>query len=374
VPKLTRPDAEEVRHLARGFLSMMAPPGGPTELQTVLVEAICVSMTGHAVDARSVEPIDARGFAEGLADRDLTFRTRALQVGMLGALTLRPLPIEVADRFEQFAAELGVEEGMLAVARRYAAGQLGLAAVDFDRNGYTADWSADRAAALHTSGELASAWAESVADPALAARWHELAACEEGSLGLAVHRLYEARGFSVPGEPGSAPPLLAQHDWVHVVADFGTTVDAELEVFAFIARANDDLRGFSLLAMVVSLFETGYLRTGAGLFESYPGQLSRDGVALRVADAMRRGALARTAATTNVDFLAIDWFTLAGEPLEVVRGLFGIRPKAERAIAAGSCSPFEPGGISEFQDRHGRAVAEAAGRDYDSFGATVAAR
>ena len=45
----------------------------------------------------------------------------------------------------------------------------------------------------------------------------------------------------------------------------------------------------SLLAMVISLFETGYLRTGAGLFESSPGHLSsHDGVAVRIADAMRR--------------------------------------------------------------------------------------
>lgn len=371
-PKLTRPDADEVHLLARGFLSMMAPASGPTELQQMLVEAISEAMTGYQVHAAELEPIEPRAFAEGLARRDLVFRTRALQVGVLGALTLRPLPMDVADRFEAFASELGVEEGMLAVAHDYAAGQLGLAAVDFDRNGYTADWTPERATALHTSTELASAWATSVHDPKLAVRWRALEECGGDSLGCAVHRLYRARGFSFPGEPGSAPPLLAQHDWVHVLADYGTTVEAELEAFAFIARANDDTRGFSLLAMVVSLFETGYLRTGAGLFESSPGQLSRQGMAVRVADAMRRGALARTAASTNVDFLAIDWFELAREPIDVVRGLFGIRPKSDHAVAAGSHSPFGPGGISVFQDRNGRTVAEAEGRPYDSFGASVA--
>ena len=60
-----------------------------------------------------------------------------------------------------------------------------------------------------------------------------------------VFRLYQSRGFVFPGLPGSAPPLLAQHDWVHVLADYGTTVESELEVFAFIARANDDMRAFS---------------------------------------------------------------------------------------------------------------------------------
>ena len=118
--------------------------------------------------------------------------------------------------------------------------------------------------------------------------------------------MYQARGFGFPGAPGSAPPLLAQHDWVHVLADYGTTVECELEVFAFIARANDDMRAFSLLAMVVSLFETGYLRTGAGLFESDPGHLSVGaGMAIRVADAMRRGALCHDAVTgdDSIDFL-----------------------------------------------------------------------
>ena len=129
--------------------------------------------------------------------------------------------------------------------------------------------------------------------------------------------LYRARGFSFPGSPGSAPPLLAQHDWVHVLADYGTTVEAELEVFAFVARANDDMRAFSLLAMVISLFETGYLRTGAGLFEYSIGHLSASSdVAVRLADAMRRGALCRDLATgsDSIDYLRLDWFALADQP------------------------------------------------------------
>ena len=67
-------------------------------------------------------------------------------------------------------------------------------------------------------------------------------------LGHRVWELYRARG-SFPGTPGSAPPLLAHHDWVHVLADCGTAV--EFEVFRFIARANDDMRAFSLLAMIL---------------------------------------------------------------------------------------------------------------------------
>jgi hypothetical protein len=120
--------------------------------------------------------------------------------------------------------------------------------------------------------------------------------------------------------------------------------------------------------MVVSLFETGYLRSGAGLFEASPGQLSREGVATRVADAMRRGALVHG----SVDFLGVDWFELAPLTLAEVREHFGIVPKREAAERAGSVGPWEPGGISEFQWAAGKALAQAQDRPYEPYGAAVA--
>jgi hypothetical protein len=144
-------------------------------------------------------------------------------------------------------------------------------------------------------------------------------------------------------------------------------VESELEVFAFIARANDDPRGFGLLAMVVSLFETGALAQGAGLFEAFPGQLSHAGVAARLADAMRRGALVHG----SVDFMAVDWFEVAALSVDEARGHFGVVPKADAAIAAGSVGPWEPGGISEFQLGAGQRRAAELGTDYDAFGASL---
>ncbi|MBV8464080.1 MAG: hypothetical protein JO368_12345 [Acidimicrobiales bacterium] len=278
------------------------------------------------------------------------------------------MPPEVADQVDRLARILEVEDGMLQVARRFSTGSLGLAAVDFERNGYTAEWHPEDAAVLHTSGELAEAWASVVHDPALAERWQALEVAPVGSLGRGVAQFYRSRGFVYPGLPGSAPPLLAQHDWVHVMADYGTTVENELETFAFIARANDDMHGFSLLAMVVSLFETGALRRGVGLFESDTGHLSRAGVTTRLGDAMRRGA---RCAGSN-DFLRTDWFQYAELPVQEVREHFGVEPKSEAALAAGSVGPWEVGGISPFQVAAGTARAEAEGRPYDSFGASLA--
>ncbi len=363
---LRPPDQTEVSILARGITTAIAPSDGLTHLQKVLLSAVTESMTGFSVDLDTVEPMSAADFAAALAARNLEFRTRIVQLMVLGELVLVPLPAEVAARVEEYARELCVDEGMVRVARDYAKGSLGLALIDFDRAGYTADWQEHQHEVLHTSSALDVAWQEIVNDPALTARWEALEALPAGTLGRRVFDFYRARGFAFPGAPGSAPPLLAQHDWVHVLADYGTKVESELEVFALIARAIPDPRGFSLLAMVVSLFETGYMMTGAGLFQYDRGHLSDDdGMAVRVADAMYRGALC------GRDLLAVDWFEYADWPLDDVRREFNIVEKSAKARAAGSIGPWEPGGISVYQLEAGRRAAEAEGREYDCYGACL---
>ena len=362
----TPPDAAEVLLLSRGLVSAVAPATGLSVVQGELIKAVCTAMTGYPADL-AADPVTPDDLGRGLAARGLEFRTRIVQLMVLCALVLRPLPPEVARRVGEFAAELGVEEGMLDVARELAEGSLGLASLDFERNGYTAAWSSAAADALHTSSALTSAWDAAADDPDLARRWAALEALDPGTLGKRVTEFYRARGFVYPGLPGSAPPLLAQHDWVHVVADYGTTVESELEVFAFIARANEDMHAFSLLAMVVSLFETGYLQQGAGLFLASPGHLAETGMATRVADAMRRGAQCQG----SIDFLGLDWFELADLPVDAARAHFAVPPKSDEALAVGSVGPWEAGGISPFQVKAGAALAEADHRPYQSYGARV---
>jgi hypothetical protein len=105
-----------------------------------------------------------------------------------------------------------------------------------------------------------------------------------------------------------------------------------------------------------------------GLFQYDRGHLSHAGMATRLGDAMRRGALS-AAANHSIDFLAVDWFEHADEPVESVRNRLGIVAKDWRAIDAGSVTPWERGGISPYQFHAGARAAEEAGRSYDSFGA-----
>lgn len=372
---LEPPDAAEAQAIADGVASASGGTGGLLPVQRSLIMALTKAMTGYAVTLDDRPVVSAGDFAASMARRGLPFRTRMVQYMVLCALVLHPIPEDVAESVASYARELEVEDGMVRVAGEFAHGSLGLAAVDFVRNGYEGTWNEEASAVVHSSRVLHDAWEFSVDDPELAARWAALEHLASDSIGRGVWELYQSRGFTFPGTPGSAPPLLAQHDWVHVLAGYGTTVESEVEVFGFIARANDDMHAFSLLAMVISLFETGYLARGAGLFESSPGHFSSDErMAVRLSDAMVRGARCHDNLTgsDSIDFLRMDWFAVAHQPCEELRLRFGLVPKSQAALDARSVGLWERGGISPFQLNAGRALAAAQGRPYDAHGAAPA--
>jgi hypothetical protein len=373
---LVPPDAAEAQTMADGIASAVAGSEGLLPVQRSLIEALFPAMTTHHITLEGRPALSPREFAAALARRELSFRARMVQMMLLCALVRHPIPDDVAENVAAFACELGVEEGMVRVAREFAHGSLGLAALDFIRSGYEGTWNEEESTTVvHSSRVLHDAWEFSVNDPDLAARWASLEHLPADSIGRQVWEMYQARGFTFPGLPGSAPPLLAQHDWVHVLGNYGTSVESEVEVFGLIARANDDLHAFSLLAMVISLFETGYLMTGAGLFQSSPGHFSSNpAMAVRLSDAMRRGALCHDDVTgsDSIDFLKMDWFSVAHRSCAELQERFHLVAKAPEAEAAGSKGPWEQGGISPFQMHAGQEMADAQGRPYDAHGASVA--
>ena len=157
---------------------------------------------------------------------------------------------------------------------------------------------------------------------------------------------YQGRGFSVPGTPGAVDPLLAQHDWVHCVADYGTSAVGEIEVFTFISAAIPDLKGFSFLVVILGLFETGDIEAVPGVATADAGHLDAPGVPERFADAIRRGLL------MNLDVIGgVDWFQYADTPIEDVRQQLNVPPKGADAIAAGSLSALDPNAVFSHDDK-----------------------
>jgi hypothetical protein len=343
--------ADEVLLVARGIATAIAPDDGITDVQASLLSAVTNALTGVDVDYRSLEPLEATALAEILAEKDEEYRHRIVHHMVLGELVLRPIPPEVAFRVSQYAKALGVDDDFVRVARRYAQGAFGLAWVDLRRNGFIDHVQVAGAEEVNRISPQTSPFEAGPPDRELEKRWRAYADLPEGTLGRCVWQLYDSRGFPLPGSPGGASAYLAQHDFVHVLADYGTNLKGELEVFAFIGRADPDPKGFAWLATLIGLFETGYI-ADTGFFERDVRErnVQAPGMQHRVADAIRRGK--SVSETCGTDLFDVDYHALSSLPIVEVCEQLQIPAKSDLACASGSASPFEPGGMSELQLRY----------------------
>jgi len=160
---LVPPDAAEAEFVVRGFASATSGPAGLTEIQRLLYESLSWALTNHRVDTTALEPVTAAEFAQGLARRNMAFRTRVLQIMVLGELVLNPIPPQVSENVAAFADELGVADDLVGVARSFAAGCAGMAALDFERNGYLAETA--HTGSVHASHLLQQPWEATPHDP-----------------------------------------------------------------------------------------------------------------------------------------------------------------------------------------------------------------
>ena len=343
----SQPDRAEIYAVARGIATAVAPSGGISGGQASVLHAITLALTGVDVEYRSLEPLAAADLAAVLERRGPEYRQRIVHHMVLGELVLRPLPAEVANRVAEYAVALGVDDHFVRVARRYAKGAFGLAWVDLRRSGFAERWDPS-VPALHSKEGFADPFENHGPDPELEARWQAFADLPAGTLGRAVSDMYLGRGFALPGNPMGAPAFLAQHDFMHVLADYGTDLSGELEVFALVGRADPDPKGFAWLATMIGLFETGYVAK-AGFFETDIRQprLQSPAMSTRLADAVRRGKA--MAEGYGVDLFLVDFHELADRDLDDVRAALQLPPKSPAALEAGSVSVFDLDGMSESQ-------------------------
>ena len=135
-----------------------------------------------------------------------------------------------------------------------------------------------------------------------------------------------------------------------MLADYGTNLKGELEVFAFIGRADPDPKGFAWLATLIGLFETGYV-ANTGFFERDTSQhcIQAPGMHHRVADAIRRGKV--VSESCGMDLFEVDFHELASRPVDDVREILHIPEKSPEASGSGSAGVFERAGMSELQQK-----------------------
>ena len=309
---------------ARAMLGGLAVPGYPTALQYDVITQVAHHVAGCSFDITTLEPIDATTIATVVTDGYL--RRRLVQCVVALELLADPSP-ELARHVRQYARTLGVEEPMVNTARRVADGQLALMYADIQRNSYYTEEAKDEILQGHFWRLLRSKFAYSnvVASRAIERKWAALADMPAGSLGWSVAEFYRIHHFPLPGARRGIGEVGAQHDFVHVLADYPPSPEGEIDVFAFIAAAMWDPKGFVQLVMTLGLFQNATITRVAGkkVAIARSGTLEDPGATARFGDALRRGRLCR------VDALGIDHFAIADQPLEALREQFDIPPRED---------------------------------------------
>jgi hypothetical protein len=159
-------------------------------------------------------------------------------------------------------------------------------------------------------------------NPQEAERWHQLKLCPEFSLGRCMHDFLLSISPLVPGDIGGASPIVASHDWIHVITGYGIDPLGEIATAAYTASSARTSKAMLAFLGTISIFETSLLRyhtaqldpTTSSQYPLYQGALSRPGALELVVSAIQAGDRCPI-----IPLKDINYFAVANEPLAEIR-------------------------------------------------------
>ncbi len=310
-----------------GTLGALALPGEQiAPVQRAVLDALIARFgppDAHRVDER--EPWSPEEVARQLTDPE----ERAMLAHLVVALELmvHPLPPEIEAHVEQYLRAVGVDSPYVSITRDTARHHVRRLHADLVRNSWYTEQTIDGIFHGHL-GELVRSKLAYYAvgdDESIARRWRALEDCPEGSWGRGVAEFYRLHHFPYPGEHHGIYEVGALHDWVHVLADYATDAEGEIDVFAFIAATMEDPRGFVQFIFTLALFQNSSVDTVGGIAIpiARADTLDDEGAADRLAGSMWR------ASKCTADVMGgVDHFALADVPLDELRGQWQIPPRS----------------------------------------------
>jgi hypothetical protein len=321
----TPPEHAEV--VARAVVAACRLDGWATPVQPRLLHTLFNRLLGRDFDFETLPPLAPSDVSTTLRAQEE--RDELIQLMVVMEILCNPLSTRLEHSVARWAAELHVHERALTYVRELAHGEMAKAVHDFYRLNWIGDLdrrSPDFQAVLGRVGDKAYAFTTDV-NAAEATRWERLGGNPSGSLGHSVWQFYTMRGFAFPGQAGAVNAAVAQHDWLHVLGDYGTTPLGEIEVLSFQTAATRTPGGTLGLVGALALFESG-LMPASLIVSRQPGHaLDAPGAVDRMAEAIARGAACRRDLLLDVNF-----FDYAGEPLDDVRARFGVIPKSRETV------------------------------------------
>lgn len=320
--RLLQPDPAAALLGLRAMKTVAAAGGAMSPVRRSLLDAARRVVLKIDADIDSLAPIAPTEFAAGFPQGPL----REQFVDGLMVMTLADgVPSrEMVAAAEAFAGAIGVSTPALADIRLLAERHMTLFKLDFLRRSQIADIMKDQ---LGQTGPLGLARAVLtmrgvMEDPALAARYRAWNDLPEGSLGRSLVQFYAEHGFSLPGERKGFPEAGLHHDLCHVLGDYGTDPEGEVQVAAFTAGFKEKTPIF-LLLFALLIFSAGVnVRPSKEDFTTV-GVLGKPGMAERMFAALERGSHVNQDLTDKWDY----WAYVA-LPLDEVRRRLNILPKA----------------------------------------------
>src|SRR5262245_60029459 len=232
---LLQPDPSAALLGLRAMKMVATASGGIGASQRALMEAACRVVLRIDADIDALAPITSEELAAGFPVPELR---RQFVNGMLVVALADGLPSrETVVQVERFADALGIDTPELTDLRRLTEHHMLLFKLDFLRRSQVGDIMRNQREQHGVVGLVRSVLGLRglLEDATLAARYRAWERLPEDTLGHALLRYYQRNGFGMPGERGGFPEAGIYHDFSHVLADYDTDPEGEVEVAAFTA-------------------------------------------------------------------------------------------------------------------------------------------
>jgi len=319
--RLEQPDPATALLGLRAMKTLAAAEGPMRSTQRALLEAAKKVILRIDADLDALPAVTPAELAAGFPASELRqqFVNGMLVVALADGVPAR----ETVAQVEAFAAALGLATPEVTSLRRLAEEHMLLYKLDLLRRGHIKDIFKNQLEQHGPLGLVKSVLTMRgvMEDRALAARYRAWEKLPEDTLGHHLVAFYNKNGFSVPGERSGFPEAGLYHDFCHLLGDYSTEPEGEVQVASFTAGFKRE-RPFYVMLFSLLIFSTGVnMRPTSDGFVT-KGVLGKPGVAELMFAAVERGS------KVNQDLSdKWDYWAYVELPIDEVRRRLNILPK-----------------------------------------------
>jgi len=319
--RLLHPDPAAGLLGLRAMKTIVSAAGPMGSSQRAMMEAAKKVILHLDADIDALQPVTPAELAAGFPMPELRqqFINGALVISLADGV---PAPGTVAT-IAAFAEALGVDTPALTDLRRLAEHHMLVFKIDFLRRSQIAGIMKNQLEQKGPLGLVKSVLTMRglMEDPALTARYRAWERLPTDTLGHQLIAFYDKNGFSLPGERKGFPEAGLWHDLCHLLGDYSTDPEGEVQVAAFSAGFMRT-RPIYIVLFAVMIFSAGVNVRPSNEDFTTIGMLGKPGMAERLFAAIERGS------QVNQDLSdKWDYWACADLPIDEVRHRLNILPK-----------------------------------------------